>query len=464
MELYVKEISKYVTAALMLLYTFTSFYAFRYREDRQRNHIYAAQIVLMFMIEISCFIQIIARTGRFVYLFFFAFQLVVFSSILMLFYFIYTDANRLIVNNSCLLLMIGVVMLTRLSYERAVKQFIIIAISFLLGFFIPEMVFRFNFLKRYTWIYAGVGVIAMGLVLVIGKAINGSKIRFSIYGIYFQPSEFVKILFLFFLAGALYKAHTIWELLVASLAAAAHVGILVLSRDLGSAIIFFMMYLALIYIATENIGYFAMGLGLASLASALAYTFFSHVQVRVNAWLDPFSDIMGKGYQLSQSLFGISSGGLFGLGLYGGSPKTIPFVESDFIFSAIAEEMGIVFGVLMVLVCLSSFVSIMQEGYYIQDKFYRLIICGIGISFIFQTFLTIGGGTKFIPLTGVTLPFVSYGGTSVLVSIVMIMIVEGICMIGTDERYEEYLRRREMRRQRNIERNRNRNRGNYRGY
>lgn len=451
MELYITEISKYVIASMMFLYTFTAFLAFKLRSREARAHIYAAQIALMFLIEFSCFVQIIARTGKVVYLFFFAFQIVVFSSVIMLFYFIYPDGNRLIINNCCLLLMIGVIILTRLSYERAVKQFIIIAISFLLGFFIPEMIFRFNFLKRFTWAYAGIGVACLGIVLILGATINGSKLTYSIAGLTFQPSEIVKVLFLFFLAGALYKAENLIDLMILSVIAAAHVIILVLSKDLGSALIYFMLYLALIYISTENIGYFILGMFFAALASMASYKLFAHIRVRVQAWRDPFSDITGAGYQLSQSLFGISSGGLLGLGLYGGNPKSIPFVVQDFIFSAIAEEMGIIFAILMILVCLSTFLFIMQEGYYIHDKFYRMIICGIGISYAFQTFLTIGGGAKFIPLTGVTLPLISYGGSSVLVTIVMFMIVEGICMIGSDERYEEYLE------ERRYERNRYRN-------
>jgi cell division protein FtsW (lipid II flippase) len=148
-------------------------------------------------------------------------------------------------------------------------------------------------------------------------------------------------------------------------------------------------------------------------------------------------------------LFGISSGGWFGVGLYGGSPSSIPFVEQDFIFSAIAEELGVIFAVMMALICVSTFIEIMRIGYFLRDKYYRLVVCGIGVAYIFQTFLTIGGGAKFIPLTGVTLPFVSYGGSSVLVTIIMIMIVEGICMIRTDEKKEAIER---IRRQRDNER------------
>ena len=182
MELYVTEISKYVIASMMLLYTITAFAAFRFRSREARTHIYATQIILMFMIQIACFVQILARTGKVVYLFFFAFQIVVFSAVIMLFYFIYPDGNRLIINNCCLLLMIGVIILTRLSYEKAVKQFVIVAISFLIGFFIPEMIFRFNFLKRFTWIYAAVGIAAMSVVLILGATING-RCLFPTFGV-----------------------------------------------------------------------------------------------------------------------------------------------------------------------------------------------------------------------------------------------------------------------------------------
>lgn len=441
MELYVTEISKYVIDFFMLCYVGLSFLAFKYSTEKKRKGIYMGQILCMFAVQISCFIQIIARSGEAVYLFFFAFQIIIFVFVLLLFSSIYPEGNRLIINNTCMLLMIGMVMLTRLSYDRAVKQFFIVTASFVIGFFVPEIIFRFEFLKKFTWIYAAVGVVAIGAVLIYGAATNGSKITYTLAGITFQPSEAVKILFLFFMAGAMTKARNIWQLFLASLAAAVHVIILVLSRDLGSALIFFVIYLALIYISTENIGYLALGLFFGVLASVISYRLFSHVRVRVQAWLDPFGDIASSGYQLSQSLFGISSGGWFGLGLYGGSPRSIPYVERDFIFSAIAEEMGVIFAVLMALICVSTFLMIMYEGYFIKDRYYRLLSCGVGVSFIFQTFLTIGGGSKFIPLTGVTLPLVSYGGTSVLVTIVMMMIVEGVCMIRTDERFEAMERR-----------------------
>lgn len=455
MEIYVTEISKYVITLFLFLYTLEAFLVFIRKTEADRKGVYIRQIICMFAVQIACFVQMLARTGKVQYAFFFAFQIIIFASVLTLFYLIYPDGNRLIINNSCMLLMIGMIILTRLSYEKAIKQFFIITASFVIGFFIPELIFRFNFLKKFTYVYAGVGIVAIGVVLIMGAATHGSKISYTIAGITFQPSEFVKILFLFFMAGALYKAESLLELLLTSVIAAAHVIILVLSKDLGSALIFFIIYLALIYIATENIGYFGIGLAFGVLASVVSYKLFTHIQVRVQAFLDPFSDIEKTGYQLSQSLFGISSGCWFGLGLYGGSPQSIPFVDRDFIFSAIAEELGVVFAILMALICVSTFIMLMVEGYLIRDKFYRLIITGIAVAYIFQTFLTIGGGAKFIPLTGVTLPLVSYGGTSVFVTVMMMMIAEGVCMIRSDEEYlMEERRYRRMEAQRRAQRDR----------
>jgi len=446
MKLYITEIAKYVIAILMFLYAADSFWALTKHYEDERKMIYTRQIICMLGVQLSCFIQIMGRTGKASYLLFFAFQIVVFASVIMLFYMIYPDANKLVINNMCMLLIIGIIILTRLSYEKAIRQFIVISVSFVIGLFVPELIYRLNVLKRYTWIFAAAGVLAIGIVLLFTRTVNGAKITYKIAGITFQPSEFTKILFLFFLAGALYKARDIVDLIKVAGVAALHVGILVLSKDLGSALLFFIVFLALIYISTENIGYLLIGLGFGAVASIIAYGLFSHIQVRVKAWLDPLGNINDAGYQLSQSLFGISSGGAFGLGLYRGSPQSIPFVEQDFIFSAIAEEMGIVFAVILVLICLSTFMHMMYEGYMIQDRYYRLISCGIGVSYIFQTFLTIGGGSRFIPLTGVTLPLVSYGGSSVMVTVIMIMIFEGICLIRNFEEAEEEIRRERARR------------------
>ncbi|MDO4303982.1 MAG: FtsW/RodA/SpoVE family cell cycle protein, partial [Bacillota bacterium] len=200
------------------------------------------------------------------------------------------------------------------------------------------------------------------------------------------------------------------------------------------ALIFFIVYVLMVFVATKNFLYLFAGAAGGSLAAYIAYSVFNHVQIRVQAWQDPWSLIdSAGGYQITQSLFAISSGGWFGLGLYKGTPQSIPVVEADFIFSAIAEELGIIFAICLILICVSCFIMFMNTSAGLNDKFYQLTAFGLGVTYIFQVFLTIGGGTKFIPLTGVTLPLISYGGSSVLTTLIMFSIIEGLYMIKQDE-------------------------------
>ncbi len=205
-----------------------------------------------------------------------------------------------------------------------------------------------------------------------------------------------------------------------------HVIVLVLSRDLGSALIFFVGYVFLVFIATRNYLYLLLGALGGGAASWVAYRLFAHVRTRVLAWRDPWSYIDNQGYAITQSLFAIGNGGWFGTGLMQGSPDDIPYVMEDFIFSSVCEELGVVFGVCLILLAVILFLAMMRTAIQIHDRFYQMIVFGIGIMYIFQIFLTVGGGVKLIPLTGVTLPFISYGGSSVMVSTIMFFIVQGI--------------------------------------
>lgn len=433
MELYVSEFSKYVIALLIALYTFESFMVFRFKDEKRRGAGYTRQSILMFALHFSCFIVICFETGDIMYLFFYAFQQIALYAAAMLYRLLYPASNRLLVNNMCMLLSIGFIILTRLSYNMAVKQFIIAAGSLVVALIIPFFVHKFKFLKNLQWIYALVGIAALSVVLILGQTTYGSKLSYSIAGITFQPSEFVKILFVFFVASALYRSNGFFEVFTTAVVAGVHVIVLVCSRDLGSALIFFIVYVLMVYIATGKFRYIILGILGGSGAAYVAFSVFRHVQVRVQAWKDPWSVIDSAGYQITQSLFAISSGGWFGLGLYKGTPDSIPFVEADFVFSAIAEELGIIFAVCLILICLSSFIMMMNISVHLTDKFYQLTAFGLGITYIFQIFLTIGGGTKFIPLTGVTLPLVSYGGSSILTTLILFSVTEGLYIIQEDE-------------------------------
>lgn len=441
MELYVSEFSKYVITLLIALYTYESFAVFRKKQESDRNGIYTRQNILMFGLHFSCFIVICFETGDITYLFFYAFQQIVLYATVILFRMLYPKTNRLLVNNMCMLLTVGFVILTRLSLGKAIRQFIIVMISLVIALVIPFFVSRFRFLKEWKWIYAAAGIVALGIVLVLGQTTYGSKLSYTIAGLTFQPSEFVKIIFVFFVASALYKAAGFFEVFTTAVIAAAHVIILVCSKDLGSALIFFVVYVLMVVVASRNWLYLLAGVSGGSVAAYLAYRVFPHIQVRVQAFKDPWSVIDSTGYQITQSLFAITSGGWFGLGLFKGTPESIPFVEADFIFSAIAEELGLLFALCVILICVSSFVMFMNISMNLKDKFYQLTAFGLGVTYIFQVFLTIGGGCKFIPLTGVTLPFISYGGSSVLTTLIMFSITEGLSMIQEEAEEEKHRRK-----------------------
>lgn len=429
MSYYIVEFSKYAIAFFMVLYTLEAYVALGKKRKDTRNGVYVRQNIYIFVIQFLAYLSMCLQTGQIEYLFFYAFLQIALFSTIVLYQMIYPKSNRLLVNNMCLLLSIGFIMLTRLDYDKAIKQFFIVAISLAVALIIPFFVHKLKFLKYLKWLYGVVGIAALGIVLVLGQVTHGSKISYTVGGITLQPSEFVKIIFVFFVASLLYKAANLKEVAISAIFAAIHVLILVASKDLGSSIIFFIGYFFMVLIASRNYLYLLAGFLCGGGAAVLGYRLFSHVRVRVQAFLDPFSVIDNEGYQMTQSLFAIGSGKWFGMGLYQGTPGDIPFVESDFIFSAVAEELGGVFAICLILVCLNCFLFFLKIAMDLQDTYYRLVACGLGVMYIFQILLTIGGGIKFIPLTGVTLPLVSYGGSSVLTTLIMFAIMQGLYMI-----------------------------------
>lgn len=429
----ISDLSKYVIVFFMALYTLLSFVCMREKDEDDRGWIYAQQIICMFMVHFLGFAAICLETSDISYIIFYGFQQILLFATIALYRVIYPEAGKLIINNMCMLLTVGFVILTRISYEKSIKQFIIVTVSLIFGLFIPYLIKKLRILKHLTWLYGAVGVLLLVVVAVLGAVTHGAKISYSIAGISFQPSEFVKILFVFFVAGMFEKSKSFFQVVITTIVAAVHVLTLVFSKDLGSALIFFITYMVMLYVATGKL-YYLLGGGVCGVAAAcVAYQFFSHIQVRIVAWQDPWNHIADEGYQITQSLFAIGTGGWFGMGLYQGNPTAIPYVEQDFIFSAVAEELGVWFAICLILICVSCFVSIMLVAMKIKEGFYRYIAVGIGMVYITQVFLTIGGGTRFIPLTGVTLPFVSYGGSSVLATIIMFCVVIGLYCVKEQE-------------------------------
>lgn len=428
----VTGLSRYAMTLLMAFYTLSGFQMVRKQEEEKRAALWQ-QVFLLFSLLLMGYLILYLNTGSEKVVYFCGAQAVLYLVFLILQHVIYPGADRLLNHNLLLLLSTGLLMLARLSFDKAARQLELAVLAAGLTFLIPWIIRRSGKLRGYYWWYGAAGLGLLTAVLIAGSLSFGAKLAITIHGITFQPSEFVKILFVFFVAGMLHERQDFRQVAITTCAAAAHVLVLVLSKDLGGALIFFVTYLAMLYLATRQPLYFLAGLLAGSVAAWMAWKLFDHVQTRVQAWSDPFSVIEHGGYQVTQSLFAIGTGGWFGLGLGQGMPYKIPVVEEDFIFAAIAEELGILFAVFLIFVYLCSFYMIFNIAMCLKDAYYRLVAAGLGTLFIFQAFLSIGGVIKFIPSTGVTLPFISYGGSSLLSMFAIWAIIQGMYLKRSDE-------------------------------
>ncbi|WP_411335437.1 FtsW/RodA/SpoVE family cell cycle protein [Ruminococcus gauvreauii] len=427
------ELSKYLIIILMTLFTFQCFRIFKKKDEDDKKYVLRKQVILILFLNLVAFLVMYLQTMEIKMLIMYL-QVAAYIVVLQVMYRIfYKKASMLVVNNMCMLLSCGFIMLSRLDFEKAEKQFFIVVAGTVISLLVPVIIRKVKLLKDLTWLYGILGIILLLAVLALSKVTGGANLALEIGGISFQFSELVKITFVFFVAGILRGDPNFKKVVTATVVAGIHVMILVLSTDLGSALVFFMTYVVMVYVATKKPLYALAGLAGGSLAAVAAYFLFGHVRQRVVAWKAPFSVYETNGYQIVQSLFAIGAGGWFGVGLFAGSPKSIPVVTQDFIFAAVCEEMGAIFAICLLLVCMSCFLMILNISMRMSNKFYKLIALGLGTEYAFQVFLTVGGTTKFIPMTGITLPLVSYGGSSVICTIVMLAIIQGLYILREDE-------------------------------
>ena len=433
----ITTISKYTIMLMFALYTYNCFSVLRIGlKPKRKAWIYRKQQVLTYLILLNSNAVLLCTTmdGRVLVM---ALAEVIFLSITSMIYSkMYEGASKSVVNNMCMLLGIGFVILTRLDFNRAMRQFVFAVVALIVTAFIPLFVSKLKFLNRLSFLYAIIGVACLGVVAIAGTAEYGAKLNVSLGPVSVQPSEFIKIIFVFFMAAILYNYEEFYELLYVTVVALLHVGLLIASRDLGGAAIFLITYICMLYVATKKFYILFGGALIGGVGAFLAYKLFSHVQNRVVAWLDPLSVIDKQGYQVSQSLFAIGTGGWFGSGLGEGLPEKIPVVSKDFVFAAISEELGGVFALCLIFVCISCLLMFFNISMSIRDPFYKLIALGLAVEYGTQVFLTIGGVTKFIPSTGVTLPLVSYGGSSLLATMILFAIIQGLYMKRNDEERE----------------------------
>ena len=284
----------------------------------------------------------------------------------------------------------------------------------------------------YTAMLTGLVLLLLPILPFVGSTINGARIWIRVAGFSFQPGEIAKIVLLVFFAGYLVEKRDVLALASRRvvgidlprgrdlgpvvLAWAASLGVLVFERDLGTSLLFFGVFVAMLYVATERLSWLLIGLLLFSSGSFLAWKMFGHVQERVDIWLHPFAErnISSDSYQLVQGLFGMGSGGLLGTGLGQGRPDIVPYAQTDFIIATIGEELGLT-GLMAVLVLYGLMVQRgLRTAIAVRDSFGKLLATGLAFSLALQVFVVVGGVTRLIPLTGLTVPFLSYGGSSLV--------------------------------------------------
>ena len=365
-------------------------------------------------------------------------------------------ADPIMLPVATLLTMLGLIMIYRIDVANALRaqrndtapptpdvysQITWFAIAAMLFIAVLVLVRDHRRLQRYTYTSGLIGIVLLVLPLapVIGTTVNGATLWVRIGGQSFQPAELAKILLTIFFAGYLVvkrdslslvrtkflglgfpRARDLGPILIAWLVS---LGVLIFQRDLGTSLLFFGLFVSMLYIATQRRSWLVIGAILFIAGAAATYAIFGHVRLRVQVWIDPWPYADDQGYQIVQSLFGLSNGGLFGAGLGQGFPTFVPFASTDFIFAALGEELGLT-GLFAICVLYAILVQRgLRTAIAVRDGFGQLLAAGLSITIALQVFVIIGGVTRLVPLTGLTTPFLSYGGSSLIANWVIIALL-----------------------------------------
>lgn len=324
---------------------------------------------------------------------------------------------------------IGIIMIYRINEGLGIKQLVWISMGIILFFFTYFIVKKIRIWEKLSYIYLIGAYFLFLITFIFGDKRHGAINWVNIGNFSFQPSEIIKVLLIFILSSYYsnkerwkefnkYSSYYLMGIVYSFIA------LLFLQRDLGTAMLFYIIFAAIQFIYEDDRKLIFINIALIVVFGILGYLLFDHVKIRFQAWINPWRYIERQGYQITQSLFAIAEGGFFGKGLGLGHPDFIPVVYTDFIFSAICEEMGIFTGIGIIML----FMIFVYRGFKIaiaqRNEFYRILALGISILFGAQSFIILGGVIKMIPLTGLTLPFISYGGSSILSSFTALGILQ----------------------------------------
>ena len=331
---------------------------------------------------------------------------------------------------------LGLLIVARLSPDLAQKQQWWLATALVIAIALGPAFGHFRRFAAYKYLWVVGSLLLFLLLLVRGQEVNGARLWIPIGPIQFEPIELIKLFIVFFLAG--YLAETADVIALARpwsfranlkylgplfLGWGASMAILVLQRDLGMATLLLATFAALLYVATRRIDIVVGGVGIFALAAIWAMNHFHYVQTRVAVWHNPFSDPLGAGYQSSQAYYALAAGGVFGTGYDLGHPNFIPDVSTDYIFAAFSEEFGLIGVIVVIALFLVIIRRILMMGTDQPDLYAKLLATGMGATLGFQVFIIIGGVVGLFPLTGITLPFLSYGGSSLVANFLLIALV-----------------------------------------
>ncbi len=348
------------------------------------------------------------------------------------------------------LVYVGIMFLFRLNVHIARLQLIWLGVGLAAMLVLILVLKDYTSLTRYPYILATIALLLLFSTMIFGKEVNGAKLWLVFGPLRFQPSELAKILLAIFFAAYLSERRELIAGAGKSVAGlrmprlrdlgplltmwALSLLLLIFQKDLGSSLLFFGIFLAIIYVATARASFVVVGLVLFILGATLTFYAFPHVKKRVDTWLDPLNPktISGDSYQISQSLFGFADGGLSGTGLARGDPKIIPFIETDFIYAAVGEELGLLGAAALVLL----YLMFSARGLYIaltcRNDFGKLLAVGLTAIIALQAFIIMAGVTRLVPLTGITMPFISYGGSSLLCNFLLVGLLLNISSGGKE--------------------------------